>query len=77
MWVPEGFAHGFCTLEANCLVSYKVTAFYSAQCDAGLFWNDPALSIAWPVRQDQAVVSGKDRELPRLANLQSPFFWQG
>src|ERR1700722_1828707 len=45
--VPEGFAHGFCTLEPDCAVAYKVNRYYSAANDAGMLWSDPALGIAW------------------------------
>jgi len=67
--VPIGFAHGFCTLEPNTEVIYKVTNFYSAEHDRGLLWNDPDLGIDWPVAADQALLSDKDRKQPRFAEL--------
>ncbi|MBB3268196.1 dTDP-4-dehydrorhamnose 3,5-epimerase [Azospirillum sp. OGB3] len=67
--VPIGFAHGFCTLEPNTEVVYKVTNFYSAAHDRGLLWNDPDLGIDWPVAADKALLSDKDLKNPRLAEL--------
>ena len=61
--VPVGFAHGFCTLEPDTEVAYKVTAHYSAAHDHGLAWNDPALGIEWPVEQSRAILSDKDRDI--------------
>jgi dTDP-4-dehydrorhamnose 3,5-epimerase len=69
LWIPEGFAHAFCTLEADTEFLYKVTSFYSAKDDGGLVWNDPDLAIVWPVAPEEAVLSDKDRQLPRLADL--------
>jgi dTDP-4-dehydrorhamnose 3,5-epimerase len=74
IFVPEGFAHGLCTLRPDTLVSYKVTAYYSPACDAGIAWDDPALGIAWPVAPGAALLSERDRRLPRLAELQPPPF---
>ena len=71
--VPSGFAHGFCTLEPDTDVLYKVDAPYSPKHDYGLLWCDPALSIAWPVEPAAAVVSDKDKKLPRLSELASYF----
>ena len=69
LFVPEGFAHGFCTLEANTELVYKVSRYYSPQHDLGLLWNDPGLGIAWPVGEGEAVLSDKDRRQPRLVEL--------
>ena len=67
MYVPEGFAHGFCVLSDEVEVMYKCTALYDARDDRGIRWNDPALKIAWPVTQPQ--LSGKDERLPHLHEL--------
>jgi dTDP-4-dehydrorhamnose 3,5-epimerase len=69
LFVPEGFAHGFCTLEPNTEVVYKVSRYYSPQHDLGMLWNDPSLGIAWPVGDSEALLSDKDRRQPRLAEL--------
>jgi dTDP-4-dehydrorhamnose 3,5-epimerase len=67
--VPVGFAHGFCTLECNTEIVYKVSAYYSAAHDHGLRWNDPALGIDWPVAPAIALLSDKDRRQPLLSEL--------
>jgi dTDP-4-dehydrorhamnose 3,5-epimerase len=69
LFVPVGFAHGFCTLEPDTVVQYKVSAPYAPGNDAGIAWDDPALGIDWPVKPAAAVLSDKDRRLPRLADL--------
>lgn len=71
--VPIGFAHGFCTLDPDTEVQYKVSAPYSPEHDRGILWNDPALGIEWPVDPARAVLSDKDRRNPRLADLPSQF----
>lgn len=75
LWVPPGFAHGYCTLEPDTLVAYKVTEFYSPSHDGGILWNDPALGIAWPLPAGGAVLSDKDVKLPRLADLPPTFHY--
>lgn len=74
MLVPIGFAHGFCTLTPDVEVLYKVTNYYAPEHDRGILWNDPELGIAWPVGAAQALLSDKDRRLPRLGELTEPPF---
>jgi dTDP-4-dehydrorhamnose 3,5-epimerase len=69
IFVPEGFAHGFCTLEPDTEVTYKVSRPYSAAHERGLYWNDPALAIPWPVAEAEALLSERDRRHPPLAAL--------
>ena len=70
IFVPEGFAHGYCTLEPDTEVLYKVSAYYSPEHDRGLLWCDPALGIDWPVSADQALISDKDRKHLPLSRLE-------
>lgn len=71
--IPEGFAHGFATLEPGTEVQYKVSAGYSRAHDAGIYWNDPALAISWPINTAEALLSEKDKTLPLLSDFRSPF----
>lgn len=73
LFLPRGFAHGFCTLEPDVEVAYKVDDVYAPECDAGLVWNDPTLAIAWPFSGDEIALSEKDAALRRLAGFSSPF----
>lgn len=77
IFVPRGFAHGYCTLEDNTEVAYKVDDYYAPDCERGIAWNDPALNIDWPVSAADAVLSDKDRKLPGFADFISPFRYDG
>ena len=73
LWIPAGFAHGFATLAPDCVISYKVTAPYSALSDRGILWNDPQIGIKWPVPLEQVVLSDKDKMQPKLVDLPPSF----
>ncbi|MET0182368.1 MAG: dTDP-4-dehydrorhamnose 3,5-epimerase [Caulobacterales bacterium] len=73
LYVPAGFAHGFCTITPDAEVLYKVSAPYAPDAEGGLLWSDPALEIAWPVSQAEATVNARDAAWPTLAVLESPF----
>ncbi|TXN82507.1 dTDP-4-dehydrorhamnose 3,5-epimerase [Methylobacterium sp. WL8] len=69
LFIPHGFAHGFCTLTPDTMVAYKVDAYYSPAHDRALVWNDPEVGIDWPVSAAEAILSDKDKAAPRLSDL--------
>ena len=73
LWVPPGFGHGFCTLAPDTVVCYKTTDYYSAECDAGVAWDDGDIGVTWPSAADQETLSPKDRAQPSLRALPSLF----
>lgn len=73
LWIPQGFAHGFCSLEKDTVIAYKVTAYYSRANDMGLAWDDADIRIEWPEVADPATLSDKDGSQPILANLPPHF----
>jgi dTDP-4-dehydrorhamnose 3,5-epimerase len=75
LYIPPGFAHGFCTLAPDSLVLYKLGAAYAPQSEGGIAWDDPALAIHWPAKSGEAIISDRDRTLPRLSDIRSPFVY--
>ncbi|OYV32918.1 MAG: dTDP-4-dehydrorhamnose 3,5-epimerase [Acidocella sp. 20-61-6] len=73
LWIPGGFLHGFCTLEPDTEVVYKVTGPYDRAAERGVIWNDPELALPWPVAPGAALLSDKDQVLPRLADCEAWF----
>ena len=69
LWVPVGFLHGYCTLEPDTEVIYKVTGEYDKSAERGVIWNDADLALPWPVPVHEAILSDKDKVLPRLKDL--------
>lgn len=74
--IPTGFLHGFVTLEPDTEVIYKVSDYYVPAAEGGVLWHDPDLGIEWPVATADAVVSGRDKELPRFRDWKSPFTYE-
>lgn len=73
LWIPVGFGHGFCTLEPNTIVHYRVTDYYSAEHDKGVAWDDPTIGVEWPDGADPETLSTKDRQQPKLVDLPAYF----
>jgi dTDP-4-dehydrorhamnose 3,5-epimerase len=76
LYIPAGFAHGFLTLEANSEIVYKCSDYYAPEAEGALRWDDPAIGIEWPIIED-AILSEKDANAPLLADLYSPFEFEG
>lgn len=69
LYVPEGFAHGFCVTSDTAHFVYKCGAVYNKESEGGVIWNDPDLGIDWPIDASEAIVSEKDQLLPKLSEL--------
>ena len=74
LYIPPGFAHGFCTLTNDTVILYKMSAFYAPGNEGGVLWNDPEIAIPWPIDHAKAVLSGKDEKLPLFKDL-PPIEW--
>jgi dTDP-4-dehydrorhamnose 3,5-epimerase len=72
LWVPPGFAHGFCALTDEADLVYKCTSLYRSEYDRVIIWNDPAIGIEWPLRDP--ILSPKDAAAPRLAEAVLPSY---
>lgn len=67
MYVPPGFAHGFCVLSEDADFNYKCTDYWHPQSETGILWNDPVVGIRWPDTDTPWLLSDKDKVLPRLS----------
>ena len=73
LYIPEGFAHGFCVLSEEADVLYKVSNEYSPEHEEGIVWNDPEVDIRWPI--DTPIIHEKDSKLPLLKNTNGDFIY--
>ena len=71
LYIPEGFAHGYCVVSDSADISYKCSEVYYPEYDSGIYWNDPDLAIKWPV--EDPILSNKDIKLPRIKDLDKVF----
>ena len=71
IYVPEGFAHGYCALNADAAVSYRTTAYWSREHERAIAWNDPQIAIQWPI--SDPILSEKDRAAPNLGQADNNF----
>ena len=74
LYIPVGFAHGFCVVSEKADVVYKMSKEYAPEQERGVIWNDPTIGITWPVTQP--VLSAKDRTLPSLAEADINFDYE-
>jgi dTDP-4-dehydrorhamnose 3,5-epimerase len=75
LYIPPGFAHGFCVLNEEAEVVYKVTEEYAPEHEAGIIWNDPDIGISWPIANP--IISEKDAALPCLKEAENRFIYNG
>ncbi len=71
LYVPVGFAHGFCVLSDVADVVYKQTAYYDPELERAIAWNDPDVAIEWPLPARELIVSARDQAAPRLSEIES------
>ena len=76
LFVPKGYAHGFCTLLPETIVEYLVDAEYAADSEGGVAWDDPEIGIDWPAPRNDVMLSDKDGRLPTLAALGEVFVYE-
>ncbi len=69
LFIPEGFAHGFCVISETALFMYKCSDFYAKDDESGILWSDPAIGIQWPI--ENPMVSDKDARLPHLSEIRA------
>jgi dTDP-4-dehydrorhamnose 3,5-epimerase len=75
LYIPPGFAHGFCVLSDVAEVVYKATAEYAPECEAGIIWDDPEIGIEWPI--ENPIISPRDLQWPPLREAKNGFVYRG
>ncbi|MCK4859579.1 MAG: dTDP-4-dehydrorhamnose 3,5-epimerase [Candidatus Omnitrophica bacterium] len=74
LYIPEGFAHGFCSLQDGTEIIYKCSSVYSTECERGIIWNDKDINIKWPI--DNPILSAKDQNWPLLKEADNNFIYE-
>ena len=69
LYIPKGYAHGFCTTASETIITYKVDNYYYPESDSGIIWNDTSFDIPWPIKGDNLLISEKDSKLPTWEKL--------
>ncbi len=75
LWIPPGFAHGFCVLSETAEFAYKVTDVYAPQAERGIIWNDAEIAIKWPLKEEELILSPKDAHNPALREAEYNFVY--
>lgn len=75
MYIPVGFAHGFCVTSETAIFAYKCGELYNQEAETGIRYNDPDFNISWPVNKSEIVVSDKDLKLPTFRELKKEMGW--
>ena len=73
MFVPAGFAHGFCVLSDKAVFHYKCTNYYSQENERGLLWNDPQVGVEWPVLEKDVLLSDKDKNASGILDIETNY----
>jgi len=76
LYIPPGFAHGFCVLTEEAEFTYKCTTFYAPEAERSIIWNDPQISIEWPITPDLRLMSEKDKKAPTLDKAEINFYFK-
>ncbi|MBF0531739.1 MAG: dTDP-4-dehydrorhamnose 3,5-epimerase [Candidatus Omnitrophica bacterium] len=75
LFIPAGFAHGFCVLSEAAQIIYMCSDEYAPECERSIFWNDPVVNVVWPIAEP--ILSSKDAQAPRLADSENNFVYSG
>ena len=75
LYIPPGFAHGFCVVSEQAVFHYKCTEFYHPEAEGGLRWNDPTVAVEWPLPDIAKITSAKDEKAPFLSEIDCNFVY--